>query len=112
MLKPLRLTQCSRSITSQSKIVTRDPLVIQGLRLRSPDTGCQGLVPGQGTRSHMLQLRPGTAKFYKHLNRFFLKAHMAGVKGVREREAYLLRGSRGIRQQQSLYWVSVHSQGT
>ena len=37
---------------------------------------------------------------------------MAGVKGVREREAYLLRGSRGIRQQQSLYWVSVHSQGT
>lgn len=57
MLKPLRLTQCSRSITSQSKIVTRDPLVIQQLRLRSPDTGCQGLVPGQDTRSHMLQPR-------------------------------------------------------
>ena len=45
MLKPLRLTEYSRSITSQSKIVTRDPLVIQQLRLRSPDTGCQGLFP-------------------------------------------------------------------
>ena len=87
-------------------------LVVQRLRPPTPNAGAPGSIPGQGTRSHMLQLRPGTAKFYKHLNRFFLKAHMAGVKGVREREAYLLRGSRGIRQQQSLYWVSVHSQGT
>ena len=34
-------------------------LVVQWLRLRAPNAKDQGLVPGQGTRSHMLQLRPG-----------------------------------------------------
>ena len=28
----------------------------------APSAGGTGSVPGQGTRSHMLQLRPGTAK--------------------------------------------------
>ena len=32
------------------------------LRLRAPDIGDLGLIPGQGTRSHVLQLRPGEAK--------------------------------------------------
>ena len=37
-------------------------LVVQGLRLGAPNAGGLGLIPGQGTRSRMLQLRPGTAK--------------------------------------------------
>ena len=45
-------------------------MVIQWLRLRAPDAGNLGLIPGQGARSHvpqlrvdMLQLRLGIAKF-------------------------------------------------
>ena len=33
-----------------------------GAKTWIPDTGGQGLIPGQGTRSHMLQLRPDAAK--------------------------------------------------
>ena len=32
-------------------------LMVQSLRLRSPKTGGPGLIPGQGTGSHMLQLK-------------------------------------------------------
>ena len=32
-------------------------LVVQWLRLCTPNAGGPGLIPGQGTRSHMLQLR-------------------------------------------------------
>ena len=32
-------------------------LVVQWLRLCAPNAGAVGLIPGQGTRSHMLQLR-------------------------------------------------------
>ena len=38
-------------------------LVVQWLRIRAPNAGIPGLIPGQGTRSHMLQLRPREAKF-------------------------------------------------
>ena len=41
-------------------------LVVQWLRLCTPNTGIQGLIPDQGTRSQIPQLkpqlRPGTAK--------------------------------------------------
>ena len=37
-------------------------LVVQRLRLCAPNGGGLGSIPGQGTRSHMLQLRPGAAK--------------------------------------------------
>ena len=37
-------------------------LVVEWLRLHTPNAGGPGLIPGQGTRSYMLQLRPGTAK--------------------------------------------------
>ena len=37
-------------------------LVVQWLRLHAPSAGGPGLIPGQGTGSHMPQLRPGTAK--------------------------------------------------
>ena len=37
-------------------------LVVQWLRLCAPNAGGLGLSPGQGTRSHMPQLRVGTLK--------------------------------------------------
>ena len=37
-------------------------LVVLWLRLWAPNTVGLGSIPGQGTRSHMLQLRPSTAK--------------------------------------------------
>jgi len=37
-------------------------LAIQGLGLCTPNSGDPGRLPGQGTRSHMLQLRPSAAK--------------------------------------------------
>ena len=37
-------------------------LLVQWLRLHTPNVGSLGSIPGQGTRPHMLQLRPGTAK--------------------------------------------------
>ena len=33
-------------------------LVVQWLRLYTPNTGLLGLIPGQGPRSYLLQLRP------------------------------------------------------
>ena len=38
-------------------------LVVQWLRLQALSAGGQGLILGLETRSHMLQLRPGAAKF-------------------------------------------------
>ena len=38
-------------------------LVAQGLRLSVPNSGGPGSIPGQETRSHMLQLRPKTDKY-------------------------------------------------
>ncbi|TEA30377.1 hypothetical protein DBR06_SOUSAS27510017, partial [Sousa chinensis] len=32
-------------------------LVVQWLRLRAPNAGCPGSIPGQGTRSHMPQVK-------------------------------------------------------
>ena len=37
-------------------------LVVQWLRLHTPKAGKLGSIPGQGTRSHMLQLSPSAAK--------------------------------------------------
>ena len=37
-------------------------LEVQWLRFHSPNAGGLGLVPGRGTRSHMMQLRPGASK--------------------------------------------------
>ena len=43
-------------------------LVVQWLRLSDSSAGDLGSIPGQGTRSRMLQLRPSTAKL-KHKTR-------------------------------------------
>ena len=40
----------------------RTSLVVQWLRLHAFNAGDPGSIPGQGTRSHMLQLSPSTAK--------------------------------------------------
>ena len=37
-------------------------LVVQWLQLCAPNVGALGSIPDQGTRSHMSQLRPGTAQ--------------------------------------------------
>ena len=48
-------------------------LVVQWLRHHVPNAGGQGLISGQGTRSHMPQLKPSTTKYIN--NRYFLKRH-------------------------------------
>ena len=57
--------------TSISKTSTGTSLVAQRLRLCTPEAGGLGSIPGQGTRSHMQQLRlhmpqlrPGTNKYF------------------------------------------------
>ena len=37
-------------------------LAVQWLRVCTPNAGDLGSIPGQGTRSHIPQLRPGVAK--------------------------------------------------
>ena len=37
-------------------------LLVKWLRLHAPNAGGPGLIPDQGSRSHMLQLRSGTVK--------------------------------------------------
>ena len=44
------------------KACLRTSLVVQWLRLWAPNAEGPGFIPGQETRSHMLQLRPGTVK--------------------------------------------------
>ena len=39
--------------------------MVQWLRLHTPNAGGVGSISGQGTRAHMPQLRPGTAKIKK-----------------------------------------------
>ena len=43
---------------------TGTSLEVQWLRLHSSNAGGPGSIPGQGTRSHTLQLRPGTINKY------------------------------------------------
>ena len=40
-----------------AEINNRDFLVVQRLRLCAPSAGIPGLIPGEGTQSHMLQLK-------------------------------------------------------
>ena len=40
-----------------SEKLKRTSLVVQWLRFHAPNAGGPGLIPGQGTRSHMPQLR-------------------------------------------------------
>ena len=51
LLKPWRQIGCYQ-----------DSLVVQWLRLWAPIARDPGSIPGQGTGSHVLQLRPGVAK--------------------------------------------------
>ena len=61
-----------------SSVLCGTPLVVQWLRLLAPKARAPGLIPDQGTRSHMpqrrvhmLQLRPSTAKQINDKNRNF-----------------------------------------
>ena len=44
-------------LTDQEREGVGTSLVIQCLRIHTPNASSMGLIPGQGTRSHMLQLR-------------------------------------------------------
>ena len=48
------VTCCEMDILRE---VTGTSLVVQWLRLHAPNAGAQGSIPGQKTRSHMLQLK-------------------------------------------------------
>ena len=62
------------SFSHQRNEVMGTSLVVHWLRLRAPNTGGPGLIPGQGTRSHMPQLKVlhATTKT-EHRQRCFLK---------------------------------------
>ena len=49
-------------IDTLKKIITGTSLVAQWLRLHASNAGGPGSIPVQGTRSHMPQLNPGTAR--------------------------------------------------
>ena len=66
--------------------MTWTSLVVQWLRLCVLNAGCQGFIPGQGTRSHMLQLRihklqlrSDTAKYINRLNKKKVQYVRSGV---------------------------------
>ena len=60
---PHKLTETVNDPLPKSQVKNIEgSLVVQWLRLRAPNAGGPGSIPGQGTRSHMPQLRPGTAK--------------------------------------------------
>ena len=52
-------TQCTPQMPQLQHIQnqTQDSLLVQWLRLRAPNAAGPGSIPGQGTRSHMSQLR-------------------------------------------------------
>ena len=56
------VTQSAGFIKCGSTSPQRTSLVVQQLRLWAPNAGGLGSIPGQGTRSHVLQLRPSVAK--------------------------------------------------
>ena len=49
---------------SRSKKEQGTSLVVQWLRLHAPNARGPGIIPGRGARSHMLQPRPGAAKYF------------------------------------------------
>ena len=49
-------------VLSKEQMIWGTSLAVQWLRLCAPNAGGPGLIPGQGPGSHLLQLRPGTAK--------------------------------------------------
>ena len=46
--------------------------MVQWLRLRAPNAGDQGSIPAQGTRFHILQLRPDATKKKKKRKKIIL----------------------------------------
>ena len=56
------LANLQRQTPSQEVKFQGSSLMVQWLWLCTPNAGGPDLIPGQGTRSHMPQLRPSTAK--------------------------------------------------
>ena len=56
------------------KVISGTSLVVQWLRLHAPNAGAQGSIPGQGTRSHMPQLKipcAATKTWHSQINKYF-----------------------------------------
>ena len=65
--------------------------MVQWLRLYTPNAGVSDSISGQGTRSHLLQLRPGRAKeiiIFFLIKRKELEREKAESKGLRRRQSY------------------------
>ena len=53
--------------TAPKEASRRASLVVQWLMLWAPNAGGPGSIPGEGTRSHMLQLRPQSSQINKQI---------------------------------------------
>ena len=63
-------TICSRINCKVNYTGNGTSLLVQWLKLRAPNAGGLGSNPGQGTRFHMLQLRPSATKYKNPLEYF------------------------------------------
>ena len=57
----------------QARVLEWGAIAFSGLRLHAPNARGPGSIPGQGTRSHMLQLRPSTA------NKYIINKNMSSI---------------------------------
>ena len=87
---------CGRSTVNRAekKAHVWTSLMVQWLRPPTPNAGAPGSIPGQGTRSHMLQLRPGLPNFINSFFFFFKGPHgwSEGSEGVRGSSPEGLKG--------------------
>ena len=67
------LWKCS-TVAAQKRFVDWTSLVVQWLRLWAPSAGSLDSVSDQGTKTHVLQLKPGAAK---QINKYFCKMLLA-----------------------------------
>ena len=69
MLSSFRATQYNCEIVLFKNLKRGTSPVVQGLRLHAPNAGSPGSIPGQGTRSHMPQLKIWCSQ----INKYFFK---------------------------------------
>ena len=67
-------------------------LVVQWIRLHTSNRGCQGLKPGWGTRSHMLQLRVHTPQLRNCIPQEDGRSHVPQPRPALPSKIFLKRG--------------------
>ena len=63
--------------------------MVERLRVCAPNAGGLGSIPGQGTRSHMLQPTPCTAKIHKNFVKKDLVRNLEGGSCLVKSELYV-----------------------